>query len=93
MVTVTRKIQNIKVHQICGMPRKSTMYKNMTMQTQKKQCQNKNKNDYLLSVLPSIVSRLEKTDKSDMLSGHDWILRMSKNKDVDILNVMSYQKV
>lgn len=35
---------------------------------------------HLLSVLPWMVWRLEKTDRSDKFSGHDWMLRMSEYK-------------
>lgn len=36
---------------------------------------------FLELLLPWIVRRLEKTDRSDMFLGHDWILSMSESGD------------
>lgn len=37
-----------------------------------------------------MVCRLEKTDRSDMFIGHDWILRMSENGELGFLAKLQY---
>lgn len=60
-----------------------------TMRTKKEE---KKINTHLKSVLPCIVLRFEKTDRSDRLLGQDWILRMSENVVVILKRVYSHSR-